>query len=174
MIIVALVDGDDEIFVTFHKLKSCRSITRCHSVLYIKGVHSPNPLLLGNCFFVSCDLFVGLCMDWALSTCISEEMLHLQLHEAISILTQPPEGTQCTVWRASHPDIFMSWVYATDLFCCVLFCLRERESERERESQRDKTVVKVQYRQRAWFSLLFIIHIAIKSVSYHSPRQTAA
>ena len=57
MIILTLVDGHEEIFVTFHQLKSCRSTTRYHSVLDIKRVHSPHPLLLGNCclfLFVSC------------------------------------------------------------------------------------------------------------------------
>ena len=36
MIILTLVDGHEEIFVTFHQLKSCRSTTRYHSVLDIK------------------------------------------------------------------------------------------------------------------------------------------
>ncbi len=49
MIILTLVDGYEEIFVTFHLLKSCRSTTRYHSVLDIKRVHNPYPLLLGNC-----------------------------------------------------------------------------------------------------------------------------
>ena len=49
MIILTLVDGYEEIFETFHLLKPCRSTTRYHSVLDIKRVHSPHPLLLGNC-----------------------------------------------------------------------------------------------------------------------------
>ena len=49
MIILTLVDGYEEIFVTFHQLKSCRSTTRYHSVLDIKRVHNPHPLMLGNC-----------------------------------------------------------------------------------------------------------------------------
>ncbi len=49
MIILTLADGYEEIFETFHLLKSCRSTTRYHSVLDIKGVHSPYPVLLGNC-----------------------------------------------------------------------------------------------------------------------------
>ena len=48
MIILTLVDGYEEIFVTFHLLKSCRSTTRYHSVLDIERVHSPYPVLLGN------------------------------------------------------------------------------------------------------------------------------
>ena len=54
MIILTLVDGHEEIFITFHLLKSCRSTTRYHSVLDIKRVHSPHPHSLGNCF---CFLF---------------------------------------------------------------------------------------------------------------------
>ena len=49
MIILTLVDGYEEIFVTFHLLKSCRSTTRYHSVLDIKRVPSPHTILLGNC-----------------------------------------------------------------------------------------------------------------------------
>ena len=49
MIILTLVDGYEEIFETFHLLKSCRSTTRYHSVLDINRVHSPHPLLLRNC-----------------------------------------------------------------------------------------------------------------------------
>ena len=54
MIILTLVDGYEEIFETFHLLKSCRSTTRYHSVLDIERVHSPYPVLLGNwcCSFV--------------------------------------------------------------------------------------------------------------------------
>ena len=57
MIILTLVDGYEEIFVTFHLLKSCRSTTRYHSVLDIERVHSPYPVLLGNCFVVVFWLF---------------------------------------------------------------------------------------------------------------------
>ena len=39
MIILTLVDGYEEIFETFHLLKSCRSTTRYHSVLDIERVH---------------------------------------------------------------------------------------------------------------------------------------
>ena len=92
MIILTLVDGYEEIFETFHLLKPCRSTTRYHSVLDIKRVYSPHPLLLGirnYCLlyfslFYCC--FANFCMDWALSTCISEEILHLQLLEALSIV----------------------------------------------------------------------------------------
>ena len=56
MIVLTLVDGYEEIFVTFHQLKSCRSTTRYHSVLDIKRVHSPHPfagkLLFALFFFL--------------------------------------------------------------------------------------------------------------------------
>ena len=46
MIISTLVDGYEEIFETFHLLKSCRSTTRYHSVLDIERVHSPYPVVV--------------------------------------------------------------------------------------------------------------------------------
>ena len=58
MIMLTLVDGYEEIFETFHLLKSCRSTTRYHSVLDIERVHSPYPVLLGNCFVVVLGCFV--------------------------------------------------------------------------------------------------------------------
>ena len=69
MIILTLVDGYEEIFVTFHLLKSCRSTTRYHSVLDIERVHSPYPVLLGNwcCSFVVVVVvvFVFVCFCFA-------------------------------------------------------------------------------------------------------------
>ena len=60
MIILKLVAGHEETFVTFHQLKSCRSTKRQHSVLDIKGVPSPHPLLLGNYLLFAVFLFVCL------------------------------------------------------------------------------------------------------------------
>ena len=101
MIILALVDGHEEIFVTFYQLKSCRSTTRYHSVLDIKRVHSPYPFcwetvvsFVFSFFSSSFRRFplqlsrfrfpLTLCMDWAFSTCISEEILHL--YEALTLV----------------------------------------------------------------------------------------
>ena len=49
MIILTLVDGYEEIFETFHLLKSCRSTTRYHSVLVLILLSENTHTVCGGC-----------------------------------------------------------------------------------------------------------------------------
>ena len=144
MIILALVDGNDKIVVTFHQLKSYRSTTRYHSVLDIKRVHSPHPLLLENC-----------CLSVVVLVCWSVHRLGLE-HLHLRRDTTPPTpwggiDTGLTPRRASAlcgaPVTQTSSCWGLTLrpvlLCSVLFvfsmlCIGKKKHEREREKKKEK------------------------------------